>query len=60
MRMEEVARKYREGWKQEQQHGGGWRALYGTETVEGKVLEACVIPVWIGETCTDRVMKSYM
>ena len=31
VRMEEVVRKYRGEWKQEQQRGGEWKALCGTE-----------------------------
>ena len=31
MRMNEVVRKYRGECKQEQQRGGEWKALYGTE-----------------------------
>ena len=32
VRMEEVARRYRGGCMQEQEQGGGWKELCGTES----------------------------
>ena len=41
MRMEEVARRQRGGCKQEQQHGGGWKVICGTERWRNSCREKC-------------------